>query len=341
MDETGLFYRDTSRQTLFIKGQDCAGGKRSKERITVALCASMTGEKLKPLLIGKSRQPRCFSKIKPESLPVIYKFNSKAWMNSYVMEEWLKQLDSSMRRQKRKILLFLDNAPSHPNIKLSNVELQFLPPNTTYKTQPMDMGIIQAMKLKFRKRQMKHMIKEMDKHPDICGTDILKQITILDAIYWVHSAWEEVQTSTIQKCFSKAGFLCENIDSDDDFDDDDDVPLSVLKLAHEVFGCEFNDLSEMDQTLSTCDNSAKDWDRPATDLLNTLESDGSESESDSDNKETNCCSVSDAHIYADKLKEFAQFHGNTRLLSSLMSASEYLNDMSLNSSKQKPITDFF
>ena len=33
------------------------GGKRSKERITVLLCASSAGEKFKPLVIGKSKQP--------------------------------------------------------------------------------------------------------------------------------------------------------------------------------------------------------------------------------------------------------------------------------------------
>ena len=43
MDETGLFYRDTTKTTYFKKGEDCAGGKLSKERVTVALCASMTG----------------------------------------------------------------------------------------------------------------------------------------------------------------------------------------------------------------------------------------------------------------------------------------------------------
>ncbi len=44
MDETGLFFRDCTRNTYVVKGDDCAGGKHSKERITVALCASMTGE---------------------------------------------------------------------------------------------------------------------------------------------------------------------------------------------------------------------------------------------------------------------------------------------------------
>ncbi len=43
MDETGLFYRDSTRNGYIQKGDDCGGGKRSKERITVALCASMKG----------------------------------------------------------------------------------------------------------------------------------------------------------------------------------------------------------------------------------------------------------------------------------------------------------
>ena len=30
MDETGLFFRDTTKTTYFKKGEDCAGGKRSK-----------------------------------------------------------------------------------------------------------------------------------------------------------------------------------------------------------------------------------------------------------------------------------------------------------------------
>jgi hypothetical protein len=149
MDETDLFFKDTSRKTFHFKGDDCAGGKRSNERITVALCSSFSGEKLKPLVIGKSRAPRCFKNIKTESLPVHYYHNKKAWMNSSIYEDYLKKLNRQMRLQKRNILLFVDNAPSHPEVQLSNVAVKFLPPNTTSYTQPMDQGIIQATKLKF------------------------------------------------------------------------------------------------------------------------------------------------------------------------------------------------
>jgi hypothetical protein len=165
MDETGLFYRATTKNTYHIKGDDCASGKMSKDRVTVALCASMTGEKLKPLLIGKSENPRCVSKIKTDSLPVDYKFNNKSWMNSKLFESWISKVNKIMRRQKRQIVLFNDIAPSHPNLTYSNVTLKFFPANTTSKSQPMDQGIIQTTKLKFRKKQLLYMIREMEKKP--------------------------------------------------------------------------------------------------------------------------------------------------------------------------------
>jgi len=154
MDETGLFYKDTSRKTFHFKKADCAGGKRSKERITVALCASMTGEKIKPIVIGKSQKPRCFNKIKPETLPVRYLANKRAWMTGGIYNDFIKTLNRQMQRQKRKILLFVDNAPCHSDIQLPYVTVKNFPPNTTSLTQPMDQGIIQATKLKFRKRQV-------------------------------------------------------------------------------------------------------------------------------------------------------------------------------------------
>lgn len=52
-DETGLFYRALPSRSLVAKGDMCKGGKQGKERMTVLLCASATGEKVRPLVIGK------------------------------------------------------------------------------------------------------------------------------------------------------------------------------------------------------------------------------------------------------------------------------------------------
>lgn len=64
VDEMGLFYKELPSKTLAYRGEACTGGKRSKERITVLVGANMAGdEKLKLLVVGKSRHPRCFKGI--------------------------------------------------------------------------------------------------------------------------------------------------------------------------------------------------------------------------------------------------------------------------------------
>lgn len=53
-DETGLFYKLMPDKSMTIDKNDCRGGKKSKDRYTVMLCANWSGtEKLKPIVIGK------------------------------------------------------------------------------------------------------------------------------------------------------------------------------------------------------------------------------------------------------------------------------------------------
>ena len=57
----GLFYRAMPDKTLAEKGDAVIGGKMAKERLTVLLCCNASGEKLKPLVIGKAWKPHAFS----------------------------------------------------------------------------------------------------------------------------------------------------------------------------------------------------------------------------------------------------------------------------------------
>ncbi|XP_069107251.1 tigger transposable element-derived protein 4-like [Argopecten irradians] len=253
MDESGLFYRSTVSKSFHVKGETYSGGKLSKERLTVSFCSSMTGEKEPIVVIGKSANPRCFQKVPASSLPVHYYHNKKAWMTGSIFEDWLKKFDRKMTRQGCRVLMFLDNAPSHPKLSLKNVTLQFLPLNTTSKSQPMDQGIIQAVKLKYRRRQLQHIFANMTRHNLLSGSELLKQISVLDVIYWVNRAWDQVETDTIVKCFAAAEFLKpgpvalqpEQPDADDEDDDEDyeedDVPLQVIRLSMDLFGVGFAD----------------------------------------------------------------------------------------------------
>ena len=56
------------------------------------------------------------------------------------------------KKENRKVIIIVDNCPAHPIIEgLKAVELVFLSPNTTSKTQPMDQGVIRSLKVKYRK----------------------------------------------------------------------------------------------------------------------------------------------------------------------------------------------
>lgn len=118
-DEAGIFYKLIPDKNLKFKGEKCAVGKLSKERITV----NMDGTEKKLLVIGKSKNPRCFKNIK--QLPITYKANKSAWMTSQLIEE-VRKWDSELKE--RKILLV---------INLQNIVLAFLLPDTSV-LQPMD-----------------------------------------------------------------------------------------------------------------------------------------------------------------------------------------------------------
>ena len=124
-DETGLFFRGLPEKSLVVKKDERKGDKKAKERITLLLCCSATGEKLEPLIIGKSANPRCFRGINVRTLNIRYESNRRARMTRDIFVAWLKSLNNKFRRQNRKILLFVDNCSAHPDIQLSNIKLKF------------------------------------------------------------------------------------------------------------------------------------------------------------------------------------------------------------------------
>lgn len=109
-------------------------------------------EIIKPLVIGKSQNPRSFKDYHKSNFRVTYEANKKAWMTGKIFETWLKRLNHKMRVHNRNILLFMDKCSSHPRLTFSNLKIDFFLPNTTSKLQPMDAGIIQNLKMIYRKK---------------------------------------------------------------------------------------------------------------------------------------------------------------------------------------------
>ena len=125
-----------------------------------------------------------------------------------------------MRREDRRILLFLDNASSHPpDLTLSNIKLCYLPPNTTSHLQPLDQGVIRTFKATYRKYLLRLLLSKMDVADDTLS--LCRSITILDAIQWTVKAWSDIKASTIEKCFRVIGFDNSHQQSDDENHEDD------------------------------------------------------------------------------------------------------------------------
>ena len=81
-------------------------------------------EKLPMMMIGESKNPRCFKNMK--SLPVDYTNSKKAWMNGDIYTTWLMKLDRRFQQQKHNILMIVDNCPAHPDVSgLKNIKVAF------------------------------------------------------------------------------------------------------------------------------------------------------------------------------------------------------------------------
>jgi hypothetical protein len=216
MDETGLFWKLVPERTLATEAG--SGGKKSKDRITLALTCNVDGsDKLEPWIIGRSKNPRCLKHIKNRRLLRIeYRYNKSKWMTGLIMQEYLQWLDNKMRAKGKKILLLLDNFSGHElGVQLvggleglGNVQIAWLPANTTSHWQPLDQGIIASFKLQYRRLWVAYMLRQYE-----ACKDPNKTVTLLKAIQWTRIAWNDIITqATIQKCFWKSTVLQKPID---------------------------------------------------------------------------------------------------------------------------------
>ena len=159
-DESGLNFRLLPEKTLAASFEKSADGwKTSKDRVTLNLCSNASGSiKLKLHLVGRVQKPRCFKSIKVDSLPVKYSGQKNAWMDSGIFLDWFQHtFVPEVRKELTKLgvepkaVLVLDNCSAHPDSELlvsfnGKIRAKFLPANVTSLIQPMEQGVIQAVK---------------------------------------------------------------------------------------------------------------------------------------------------------------------------------------------------
>lgn len=103
---------------------------------------------------------------------------------------------------------------------------------------------------------MKHLLSKMDTISSV--SELSKSVDILEAIYFVKSAWQQVSPTTIKNCFAKAGFKYNGVgEEDDQFTAEDDLPLSIIAELCKSSGLSDNsteDFINIDDNLATEDD---------------------------------------------------------------------------------------
>jgi len=82
MDETGVFWHALPDRGFGQKSRSCKGGKKGKQRITVAFFVSASGQKEKPVVIWRSKNPRCLQRFNKSCLPV------SSYSQNKSMDDW-------------------------------------------------------------------------------------------------------------------------------------------------------------------------------------------------------------------------------------------------------------
>ena len=250
-DETGLYYRMLPTQTLAAKTEKNASGmKKQKERVTLMACSNASGSHKLPLLfIGKAENPRCFKHVNKAALPVVYKSQKNAWADATIFTDWFNchfipsvKKHLIQRGLTPKALLLLDNAPAHPDSSVlvshdKAITAMFLPPNTTALIQPMDQGVLEALKRRYRRSMLQKILIE-----DEAGQSVIqciKNINIKDVVYMSAAEWDDIPILTLARSWNKLLASEKATESDQtmegmDTDHEESVEALAKKLDHNL-----------------------------------------------------------------------------------------------------------
>ena len=139
--------------------------------------------------------------------------------------KWLNEVFASEVRKRtgRRVLLVLDNAPGHFDaFERDNIRVVFFPPNCTSWKQPCDMGIIAALKKRYKYLYLKDIFDfyELDQEAKQQKNELGRRLRrgaagvsygnpahLLDAACYMKEAWDHVSSSSIKNAFIKADLM--------------------------------------------------------------------------------------------------------------------------------------
>lgn len=206
-DETPVYFDMPTNYTVDIVGTKTVSVKTTgneKMRVTVMLTVLADGRKLPPFIIlNRKTMPK-------EKLPtgLIVRCQEKGWMNSELMQDWLKVVWG--RRPgallKKRGMLVLDAFKGHltPEVKSTiqdmNTDLVVIPGGMTSKLQVLDVCINKPFKDNLRLLYSEWLLAG---NHALTPTGKIKKPSVTVLCQWIKAAWDKVSPEVIIKGFKK------------------------------------------------------------------------------------------------------------------------------------------
>ena len=117
-DETGLLFKClTIKHLIWWKEKNLLMEKNLKNVFQSFSQLEWPG-KIKPLVIGKSANSKCFKRYNIKNLGINYHNNKKAWMTGIIWKKWFIKIENHFQQKSWKILLFVDYFSAHVNLRV-------------------------------------------------------------------------------------------------------------------------------------------------------------------------------------------------------------------------------
>ncbi|RXM30299.1 Tigger transposable element-derived protein 3 [Acipenser ruthenus] len=233
--------------------------------------------------------------------------------------------------------LFFRDFPEK-DIRLTNINLKFLPFNTTSVMQPMGMGVIKNWKAHYKSRLNRRMITALDADPEKKAKDVSKSITLLDVLYLAKESWNAVSSQTILNCFRKGGF-CKD-EAADVFDGDES--LVDVSVPENMTPEEFEEFVDMDKDVKiAADHTNAEILEAASDSKRVkVETAEEDSESD-DNSAPPPLTLAQKLQMATHLRQYVQESGMQAALPLLRMVEDKVQSEAAQLRKQRTIDSYF
>ena len=288
-------------------------------------------------------------------------------MTSAIFENWVRKLDTRFLLEGRSVVLIVDNCPAHPEVdNLKAIELKFLPPNTTCKLQPCDQGIIQSLKRHYRSQVLQKYLAHIQAHVQDNSVStssrahIIKSfnLSLLDALYMLRSAWNKVTETTVSNCFRHAGFkhqetpeISETITTDmqqsnESVEHSDENTCNLFEQLRDLVPDEMSAEAfyRVDTDLLTCEEASLETiiaDVQQNNHNNSQCNETQEDSDDDDNFTEEIISAREARLALTTLRKYGEQQGVDNMIENICVLEQQLNRQIMSNSKQKTISDYF